>query len=138
MNKLNESALEHLLANAKTTSKANSAGSKILPTAKAGEYKIEHIRVISIAYSIEYKTWTVEISVKKDDEAAQAMKRFKLTVDESQVPMWQKIQMDMVIEDEAVFNFSSFISETETEIPADEATGSDDNDVPKNPWINAH
>ena len=105
MTELNKKALQHLIDNAKSTTKASSAGSKILPTAKAGEYKIEHIRIILVAYSIEYKTWTVEISVKKDFEAAQSMKRFKLTVDKEQVTMWQKVQMDMVQEDKSVFNF---------------------------------
>ena len=130
MTELNKKALQHLIDNAKTTSKSNNAGSKIFPTAKAGEYKIEHIRVMSIAYSIEYKTWTVEISVKKDDESAQSMKRFKLPVCEKQVSMWQKVQMDMVQEDKSVFNFDE-ADETlsETNLISDGSDNSSDTSI---------
>jgi len=113
MTKLNENAMRHLLANAKTSTKAKTADYKVINTAKDGDYEIEDIRIISIAYSIEYKTWTVEISVKKDDEASHKMRKFKLTVDQSQIPMWQKVQMDMVQEDKAVFDFSNQEEEDE-------------------------
>jgi len=105
MNPKLEKALQHLLDNAINTSKPKAAGAKVLRYATSGEYKINDIRIIAVNASIEYKTWTVEIAVKKDDEHTNQMKRFKLSISVDEVPMWQKIQMEYMNSFKVNFDF---------------------------------
>ncbi len=88
-----DNALTHLLKNAINTSKPKAAGAKVTRYAFDDDYKISDIRIISINGSLEYKTWTVDIAVKKDGESANQMKRFKLSIPENKVPMWQDVQL---------------------------------------------
>ena len=89
-----DKALTMLLQKAINTSRPKSAGVGTIRYAEKGGYLVSDIRIISINVSIEYKTWTVEIAVKKDDEAANQMKRFKMSIPETNLPLWQYVQFE--------------------------------------------
>ncbi len=87
-----DKALTYLLSKARSDTKAKSAGAKVLRYPVDGDYTINDIRILAVSVSFEYKTWTVEIAVKKDDESSHQMKRFKLTIAQEKVPLWQEVQ----------------------------------------------
>ena len=91
-----EKALTWLLEKAKTTSKAKKAGEKIIPTAKAGGYTVDDIKILSLEASGEYNTMNICISVKKDDEDSKNMRRFKIAIPMTKISMWQNIQIKFI------------------------------------------